>query len=168
MVPALSCAAVAAGADGLLIEVHPCPTEAWCDLRSEVCRSRDVSTPPHIVVDGLSAAKGPFGKAISIAASGNTTASIRLHNDGGSQADTTVMVGTPSCLHAITLFGDDIGPLDPGEAFEDDILFDPDPGCATPAAHRRRIAAKRPFAASFDITLRRDRVSHGHARPGRG
>jgi len=31
MVPALSCAAVAAGADGLLIEVHPCPAEAWCD-----------------------------------------------------------------------------------------------------------------------------------------
>src|SRR6476469_3168212 len=31
MVPALSCAALAAGADGLLIEVHPCPSEAWCD-----------------------------------------------------------------------------------------------------------------------------------------
>jgi 3-deoxy-7-phosphoheptulonate synthase len=31
MVPALSCAAVAAGADGLLIEIHPRPTEAWCD-----------------------------------------------------------------------------------------------------------------------------------------
>jgi 3-deoxy-7-phosphoheptulonate synthase len=31
MVPALSCAAIAAGADGLLIEVHPCPAEAWCD-----------------------------------------------------------------------------------------------------------------------------------------
>jgi 3-deoxy-7-phosphoheptulonate synthase len=31
LVPALSCAAVAAGADGLLIEVHPCPAEAWCD-----------------------------------------------------------------------------------------------------------------------------------------
>ena len=31
MVPALSCAGVAAGADGLLIEVHPCPSEAWCD-----------------------------------------------------------------------------------------------------------------------------------------
>jgi 3-deoxy-7-phosphoheptulonate synthase len=31
MVPALSCAAVAAGADGLLVEVHPCPAEAWCD-----------------------------------------------------------------------------------------------------------------------------------------
>jgi 3-deoxy-7-phosphoheptulonate synthase len=31
MVPALSCAAVAAGADGLLVEVHPVPREAWCD-----------------------------------------------------------------------------------------------------------------------------------------
>lgn len=31
MVPALARAAVAAGADGLLIEVHPCPPEAWCD-----------------------------------------------------------------------------------------------------------------------------------------
>jgi 3-deoxy-7-phosphoheptulonate synthase len=31
MVPALSCAALAAGADGLLVEVHPDPPEAWCD-----------------------------------------------------------------------------------------------------------------------------------------
>ena len=31
MVPALSCAALAAGADGLLIEIHPTPSEAWCD-----------------------------------------------------------------------------------------------------------------------------------------
>ncbi len=31
MVPALSCAAVAAGADGLLVEVHPNPCDAWCD-----------------------------------------------------------------------------------------------------------------------------------------
>jgi 3-deoxy-7-phosphoheptulonate synthase len=31
MVTALSCAAVAAGADGLLVEVHPKPPEAWCD-----------------------------------------------------------------------------------------------------------------------------------------
>ncbi|MDR1530029.1 MAG: 3-deoxy-7-phosphoheptulonate synthase [Burkholderiales bacterium] len=31
MVPALSYAAVAAGADGLLIEVHPSPLDAWCD-----------------------------------------------------------------------------------------------------------------------------------------
>ena len=31
LVPALSCAAIAAGADALLIEVHPCPAEAWCD-----------------------------------------------------------------------------------------------------------------------------------------
>jgi 3-deoxy-7-phosphoheptulonate synthase len=31
MVPALARAAVAAGADGLLVEVHPRPCEAWCD-----------------------------------------------------------------------------------------------------------------------------------------
>lgn len=31
MVPSLSRAAIAAGADGLLIEMHPRPAEAWCD-----------------------------------------------------------------------------------------------------------------------------------------
>ena len=31
MVPALARAAVAAGADGLLVEMHPRPVEAWCD-----------------------------------------------------------------------------------------------------------------------------------------
>ena len=31
MVPALACAAIAAGADALLVEVHPNPPEAWCD-----------------------------------------------------------------------------------------------------------------------------------------
>ncbi len=31
MVPALSRAALAAGADGLLVEMHPTPCEAWCD-----------------------------------------------------------------------------------------------------------------------------------------
>lgn len=31
MVPALSKAALAAGADGLLIEMHPTPCDAWCD-----------------------------------------------------------------------------------------------------------------------------------------
>ncbi len=31
MVPALARAAVAAGADGLLIEMHPVPQQAWCD-----------------------------------------------------------------------------------------------------------------------------------------
>ena len=31
MVPALARAAVAAGADGLLVEMHPNPCEAWCD-----------------------------------------------------------------------------------------------------------------------------------------
>lgn len=31
LVPALSKAAIAAGADGLLIEMHPTPCDAWCD-----------------------------------------------------------------------------------------------------------------------------------------
>lgn len=31
MVPALARAAIAAGADGLLVEMHPTPAEAWCD-----------------------------------------------------------------------------------------------------------------------------------------
>ena len=31
MVPALARAAIAAGADGLLVEMHPKPCEAWCD-----------------------------------------------------------------------------------------------------------------------------------------
>ena len=31
MVPALARSAVAAGADGLLVEMHPSPCEAWCD-----------------------------------------------------------------------------------------------------------------------------------------
>ncbi len=31
MVPALSRAAIAAGADGLLVEMHPNPVDAWCD-----------------------------------------------------------------------------------------------------------------------------------------
>jgi len=31
MVSALARAAVAAGADGLLVEMHPNPCEAWCD-----------------------------------------------------------------------------------------------------------------------------------------
>lgn len=31
MVAALSRAGIAAGADGLLVEMHPTPSEAWCD-----------------------------------------------------------------------------------------------------------------------------------------
>jgi 3-deoxy-7-phosphoheptulonate synthase len=31
MVAALSRAGIAAGADGLLVEMHPNPCEAWCD-----------------------------------------------------------------------------------------------------------------------------------------
>ena len=43
MVPALSKAAIAAGADGLLVEMHPTPTEAWCDA--------DQATSPEQLVE---------------------------------------------------------------------------------------------------------------------
>ena len=37
-----ACQAVAAGADGLLVEVHPNPPEAWCDADQAL-------TPPEFV-----------------------------------------------------------------------------------------------------------------------
>jgi 3-deoxy-7-phosphoheptulonate synthase len=43
MVPALACAAVAAGADGLLVEVHPTPPEAWCDADQALAPSEFAS-----------------------------------------------------------------------------------------------------------------------------
>ncbi len=43
LVPALSKAAIAAGADGLLIEMHPTPCEAWCDA--------DQALTPHELKD---------------------------------------------------------------------------------------------------------------------
>ena len=59
MVPALSCAAVAAGADGLLIEVHPNPCDAWCDADQAL-------TPDEFaqLMRRLSAIAGAIGREI--------------------------------------------------------------------------------------------------------
>lgn len=43
MVPALARAAVAAGADGLLVEMHPNPCEAWCDA-DQALNPQELST----------------------------------------------------------------------------------------------------------------------------
>ena len=43
LVPALAKAAIAAGADGLLVEVHPNPCEAWCDADQALSPS-DIKT----------------------------------------------------------------------------------------------------------------------------
>ncbi len=56
MVPALSLAAVAAGADGLLVESHPRPAEAWCDADQAL-------SPPELTelmgrIAGVAAATG--------------------------------------------------------------------------------------------------------------
>ena len=60
MVPALACAAVAAGADGLLVEVHPNPPEAWCDADQAL-------TPGELsaLMDRLDAVAAAVGRAMS-------------------------------------------------------------------------------------------------------
>ncbi len=50
MVPALARAAIAAGADGLLVEMHPNPCEAWCDA--------DQALNPQELVDLMGQLKG--------------------------------------------------------------------------------------------------------------
>ena len=71
MVPALSCAAVAAGADGLLIEVHPCPAEAWCDA------DQALSIPEFANLMQRSARSRGDGAFARIAAAGATRARTR-------------------------------------------------------------------------------------------
>ena len=59
MVPALSRAAIAAGADGLLVEMHPNPCEAWCDA--------DQALTPQELKDlmvSLGAIAGAIGRTI--------------------------------------------------------------------------------------------------------
>ena len=59
MVSALSCAAIAAGADGLLVEVHPDPPEAWCDADQAL-------TPPEFsaLMDKLDAVARAVGRTL--------------------------------------------------------------------------------------------------------
>ena len=59
MVPALARAAVAAGADGLLIEMHPNPCEAWCDADQAL-------TPEQLteLMDSLTAIAQAVGRTI--------------------------------------------------------------------------------------------------------
>ena len=59
MVPSLARAAVAAGADGLLIEMHPNPCEAWCDADQAL-------TPEQLteLMDSLTAIAQAVGRTI--------------------------------------------------------------------------------------------------------
>jgi 3-deoxy-7-phosphoheptulonate synthase len=59
MVPALSRAAIAAGADGLLVEMHPTPCEAWCDADQAL-------TPDELktLMGSLGAIAGAIGRTI--------------------------------------------------------------------------------------------------------
>ena len=60
MVPALSRAAIAAGADGLLVEMHPNPCEAWCDADQAI-------TPEELksLMNDLTAIAKILGRSIS-------------------------------------------------------------------------------------------------------
>ena len=60
MVPALSRAAIAAGADGLLVEMHPNPCEAWCDADQAI-------TPDELktLMKDLTAIAKILGRSIS-------------------------------------------------------------------------------------------------------
>ncbi|CAG1009255.1 3-deoxy-7-phosphoheptulonate synthase [Burkholderiales bacterium] len=60
MVPALACAALAAGADGLLVEVHPCPSEAWCDADQALAPDEFAS-----LMARLGAVAAAIGRAIA-------------------------------------------------------------------------------------------------------
>ncbi len=59
MVPALSQAAIAAGADGLLVEMHPSPCDAWCDADQAL-------TPDELkkLMGTLGAIAGAIGRTI--------------------------------------------------------------------------------------------------------
>src|SRR5512135_1647161 len=59
MVPALARAAIAAGADGLLVEMHPSPCDAWCDA--------DQALAPHelkSLMGTLGAIAGAIGRTL--------------------------------------------------------------------------------------------------------
>ena len=60
MVPALSCAALAAGADGLLVEIHPKPQEAWCDADQALAPAEFGS-----LMDRLDAVAGAVGRKLA-------------------------------------------------------------------------------------------------------
>ncbi|HVF63269.1 MAG TPA: 3-deoxy-7-phosphoheptulonate synthase [Casimicrobiaceae bacterium] len=60
MVPALSCAAIAAGADALLIEIHPNPPEAWCDADQALTPAEFAS-----LMTRLDAVAGAVGRRVS-------------------------------------------------------------------------------------------------------
>ncbi len=69
LVPALARAAVAAGADGLLVEMHPNPCEAWCDA-DQALTSKELSS----LMDSLAAVAGALGRTLDRQAADSVSA----------------------------------------------------------------------------------------------
>ena len=76
LVPALSCAAIAAGADGLLVEVHPAPATA----RSDGPQSLDLPAFAALM-DRLRPFAAAAGRTLAVAA-GTTDAELPARRDG--------------------------------------------------------------------------------------
>jgi len=130
-----------------------CPSETWCDLRIDVCRSLDTSAPPHLVIDGLSVSGGPPGSSITVKSNELTAVAFQLRNDGGSQTELALELDGPRCLGLTPTFSND-RLLEIGETYQDDLLIDPDPGCASPAQITLAATASgRLFEFRFDVVI---------------
>jgi len=133
-----------------------CPREAWCDMRyrdNMVCHSFEQSSPPHIVFDGFA-----FGQqvvpTISVPTKTVSIHTLRLRNDGGSEADVTVDVAGPPCLDAASLTRSDGETVDAGDELDADFDVYPAVGCPSPATLAITATAnKRVFTFSAMISI---------------
>ncbi len=75
LVEALACAAVAAGADGLLVEVHPNPPEAWCDADQALAPAEFARLMQRLEAVALSVGRSMARGSVGVAGSPSTLAS---------------------------------------------------------------------------------------------
>ena len=132
-----------------------CPEGAWCDLsyNDNVCRSLDHSAPPHVVYDGF-VVGDQLAQTIAIPADTSTIQTLRLRNDGGSEAYLYVEVDGPPCLDAFSLVRSDGELVRAGEELDADFSVDPVPGCASPATlDITAMAAGRTFAFTAMLSI---------------
>jgi hypothetical protein len=133
-----------------------CPRETWCDMRwrdDEVCRSFEQSSPPHIAFDGFSVG-GTIVQTISVPPKTVSIHTLRLRNDGGSEADVFVELAAPACVDASSLTRSDGETVGAGELLDADFDVYPAIGCASPATLAITVtASKRVFTFTTMISI---------------
>jgi hypothetical protein len=131
-----------------------CPEGAWCDLRYDnVCRSLDHSAPPHVAYDGF-VVGDDLVQTIAIPADTSSLRTLRLRNDGGSEAYFYVEIDGPPCLDAFSLVRSDGELVREGDELDADFSVDPEPGCASPATIDIDVmAAGRMFAFTATLSI---------------